>query len=335
MALTSDQYQSIMLTYAEKQDRHRRELERRRAGVYAAIPEYRALEESVPAKSLSYLTASLEAGADADGFDPAGAEASLKKEFEAAAQKKKDLLVSHGYPENYLEPLYDCPVCRDTGFTDGHKCRCFIRQEVSLLYSQSHVCELARTENFSVLSEKWYKGVDLQRFHKAAEASRLFVREFDTHSRSLYFYGTVGTGKSFLSVCIAHDLIESGHSVLYFSAISLFEKISSYSFDYKARESLAGLYEDLYGCDLLIIDDLGTETTNTFVTSQLFACINERHLRGRSTLISTNLSLAELQARYSDRVFSRITSDYSIFQFTGNDIRLQKKLLAKQAAPPD
>jgi DNA replication protein DnaC len=328
MALTSDQYQSIMLTYAEKQDRHRRELERRRAGVYAAIPEYRALEESVPAKSLSYLTASLEAGADADGFDPAGAEASLKKEFEAAAQKKKDLLVSHGYPENYLDPPYECPDCRDTGYIGTEKCHCFRQKEISLLYHQSHIRTLAETENFSTLSESWYTGEDLDRFHKAVVASRQFIKEFDSVRRNLYFYGTVGTGKSFLSVCIARDLIESGHSVIYFSASDLFDRISEYSFDYKSREQLSRLYDDLYGCDLLIIDDLGTEMTNVFVTSQLFACINERHLREKATIISTNLSLSELQGRYSDRVFSRVSSLYDIYRFTGMDIRIQKARLA-------
>jgi DNA replication protein DnaC len=159
-------------------------------------------------------------------------------------------------------------------------------------------------------------------------SSRQFIKEFDSVRRNLYFYGTVGTGKSFLSVCIARDLIESGHSVIYFSASDLFDRISEYSFDYKSREQLSRLYDDLYGCDLLIIDDLGTEMTNVFVTSQLFACINERHLREKATIISTNLSLSELQGRYSDRVFSRVSSLYDIYRFTGMDIRIQKARLA-------
>ena len=118
---------------------------------------------------------------------------------------------------------------------------------------------------------------------------------------------------------------EKGHSVIYFSASGLFDLLARHSFDFKSKESLPGLYEDLYNCDLLIIDDLGTEITNTFVNSQLFSCMNERHLRRKSVLISTNLSLAEIRDRYSDRIFSRITSNYSLCKLTGTDIRILKK----------
>jgi DNA replication protein DnaC len=136
----------------------------------------------------------------------------------------------------------------------------------------------------------------------------------------------VGTGKSFLSGCIAKELIENGHSVIYFSASGLFETLSQFSFDYKNKDELHGIYEDLYSCDLLIIDDLGTELTNNFVTSQLFSCLNERHMRRKSTIISTNLSLEELRNRYSDRIFSRITSNYNLCKLSGPDIRIYKKL---------
>ena len=151
--------------------------------------------------------------------------------------------------------------------------------------------------------------------------------EFDEVYRNLYLYGTVGTGKSFLSVCIARELLESGHSVLYFSAAALFDRLSMYSFDPKVREELRSFTSDLYGCDLLIIDDLGTELTSQFISAQLFTCLNERHLSRKSTVISTNLSLKEMQARYSDRVFSRITNDYDLYKLTGNDIRVLKRRL--------
>ena len=138
----------------------------------------------------------------------------------------------------------------------------------------------------------------------------------------------MGTGKSFLSAYIAKSLIESGHSVIYFSAVSLTDMLSKYAFDYKSRSDFSDPCNDLYECDLLIIDDLGTEVTNTFVASQLFSCLNERHLRRKATIISTNLSLEELRDRYSDRVFSRITSNYTICKLTGPDIRMYKKRAA-------
>ncbi len=126
--------------------------------------------------------------------------------------------------------------------------------------------------------------------------------------------------------------MQRGISVIYFSASGLFDTLARYAFDIKSKEALHDLCEDLYSCGLLIIDDLGTEITNSFVTSQLFTCLNERHLRGRSVLISTNLSLEELRDRYSDRIFSRITSHFTLCKLTGPDVRLLKKRLSN--APP-
>ena len=154
---------------------------------------------------------------------------------------------------------------------------------------------------------------------------RNFIKNFNQDYHNILFYGTVGTGKSFLSGCIAKELIDQGCSVIYFSSSSLFDMLARYSFDYKEKEALQDFCEDIYGCDLLIIDDLGTEITNTFVASQLFSCLNERGLRKKAMIISTNLSLEELRDRYSDRIFSRITSFFSLCKLTGQDIRICKK----------
>ena len=165
----------------------------------------------------------------------------------------------------------------------------------------------------------------MERFQKAVSISKDFVQNFKQDYHNLFFYGTVGTGKSFLSGCVANELLQKGYSVIYFSASGLFETLARYSFDANSKESLYDFYDDLYNCDLVIIDDLGTEMTNSFVSSQLFACLNERLLRRNATIISTNLSLEELRNRYSDRVFSRITSNYELCKLTGPDIRMSKK----------
>ena len=159
------------------------------------------------------------------------------------------------------------------------------------------------------------------------------MQNFKEDYHNLFFYGTVGTGKSFLSGCIAKELLETGNSVIYFSASGMFELLAMYSFD-AVKESLYGLYDDLYDCDLLIIDDLGTEITNNFVTSQLFSCLNQRHLRQKATLISTNISLEELRDRYSDRIFSRITSSFTLCKLTGPDIRILKRRMANTTIDP-
>lgn len=233
-------------------------------------------------------------------------------------------MISAGFPADYLEPVYDCPDCKDTGYKNGEKCRCFKQQMISLLYEQSNIHKLLETENFSRLSYEYYSGEDLAAFERAVSICRSFINEFDQKYANLFFYGTVGCGKSFLSCCVAKELIEAGHSVIYFSAIGLFEFLSRYSFDHKNKENLYNAFEDLYNCDLVIIDDLGTEITNSFVTSELFSCLNERHIRKRSTIISTNLSLGELRDRYSDRIFSRITSNYEVCKLSGQDIRMHK-----------
>lgn len=184
------------------------------------------------------------------------------------------------------------------------------------------------TENFGSLSYDYYAGEDLEKFTRAVQICQNFVKTFNKGYRNLFFYGTVGTGKSFLSCCIAKELIDQGNLVIYFSASQLFDILSKSTFDKDSAEAASGISDDICDCDLLIIDDLGTELTNSFVSSQLFACLNNRHLRKKATIITTNLSLGELRDRYSDRIFSRITSNYDICKLTGRDIRMLKKTAA-------
>ncbi len=320
MALTNEQYDGIMRSYAEKRARHRRALTERKETIYRAIPAYRELEDSVPATAAEALRARLNMGGSSARSNSDATAALLQ-----IAERKKALLLANGYPADYLTLTYDCPDCKDTGYHDGVKCHCLRQQEISILYDQSHLEVLVKEQNFEAMTDRYYTGDDLQRFHLAVHKSRAFVQNFNQEFNNLYFYGTVGTGKSFLSICIAKEILESGHSVLYFSSASLFDRLSTYAFDYQAKSSMRALLDDLYECDLLIIDDLGTELTNQFVSTQLFACLNERHLNKKATVISTNLSLEELQKRYSDRVFSRITSGFTLCKLTGRDIRLLKR----------
>ena len=305
-----------MRGYMQKQSRRHQLTLQRRDEVYARIPEFRQLSDRVSEIAVDYLHSRLGEKRDDTIVSPAF----VRPQLEEIAAKKRELLASHGFPEDYLTVSPECPFCNDTGFVNGQKCRCFRRKEVEILYSHSHLKELVAEQNFDLLSESFYQGEDLKRFRIAAAACRRMAAEFDTAYRNLYLYGTVGTGKSFLSICIAREVLESGHSVLYFSAAAMFDKLSMYSFDVRTKEELRS-----FECDLLIIDDLGTELTNQFISAQLFACLNERHLNRKSTVISTNLSLAEMQARYSDRVFSRITNDYELYKLTGSDIRVLKR----------
>ena len=318
MPLSNSQYDSIIRTYEEKQNRNRYLSDERRAYVYRNVDGYKELEDSISSISVEQGKKLLE------GDETALAE--LRQILRNLSEAKQSLLLSAGLPADYLEPVYDCPDCHDTGYIEGTKCHCFKQAEISLLYEQSNISRLLEKENFSTLSYEYYQGEDLRRFQTAVDACKKFTEKFVFDYHNLFFYGTVGTGKSFLSGCVAKELIERGHSVIYFSAVRLFETLSQISFAYKNKEELQGMHGDLYRCDLLIIDDLGTELTNNFVTTQLFSCLNERHMRLKPTIISTNLSLEEIRNRYSDRIFSRITSNYQMYKLSGPDIRIYKKL---------
>lgn len=316
MALTNAQYEKISRGYENRRTKNRHLLNDRRDYVYSHVDGYRELEDSVAGVSVEHGKRLL--SGDESAIDE------LHAIIEDLSAMKRQLLISFGLPENYLEPIYDCPVCQDTGYVDGQKCNCFKQQMVSLLYEQSNIQDMLGSVDFSCVSDEYYKGEDLDLFRQTFASCHDFAEQFGSVYQNLLLYGTVGTGKSFLSGCIAKVLLEKGYSVIYFSAVGLFELLAKYSFDTKNKDSLYNMYEDLYNCDLVIIDDLGTEVTNSFVASQLFSCLNERHLRHKSTLISTNLSLAELKDRYSDRIFSRITSNYLVRKLSGPDIRMYK-----------
>ncbi|MBQ7360230.1 MAG: ATP-binding protein [Lachnospiraceae bacterium] len=322
MALTNAQFESIIKGYEDTQDRNRHIMTSRRDYVYAHIPEYHALDSQVSSLSIAHAKKML--------FGDASSVEELKEQIAHIGSQKIALLEAHGLPADYLDPIYECKDCKDTGYIDGAKCHCFKQQIIELLYNQSNIKVLLEQDNFSNLSYEYYEGEDLVRFENAVKTCKDFVANFDQDYSNLFFCGTVGTGKSFLSGCVAKELLDTGHSVIYFSSIDLFDTLAKYAFDSKSKVSLYNIHEDLYNCDLVIIDDLGTELTNSFVVSSLFSLLNERHLRRKSTIISTNLALEDLRDSYSDRIFSRITSQFKLCKLTGSDIRIIKKRMANR-----
>jgi len=313
-----DIYKKIISEYEQIQFRNRHLLDLRKNEVYEAIPEYREISDSISALCVGQAKKMLL------GDDSALSE--MKKELHRLTERKAQLLSEHGYPADYLDEIFDCPNCRDTGYlSDNSKCHCMKKRLQYYLYDQSGLSKLVETENFDNLSLEYYDGEDKVNFEKAVQNARKFIDSFGSHYRNLFFCGTVGTGKSFLSCCIAKELMADGHSVLYFSAGTLFQKLSELTFGTKEKEALGQFKNDITNCDLLIIDDLGTELVNSFVSSELFSILNTRHLNEKSTIISSNLSLKDIRDYYSDRIFSRMVSNYDFFKFTGQDIRKLKK----------
>lgn len=313
MALSNAQYDQIKKKYDDRQLARHYELEKRLAYVNEHVDGFKEVNDSISSLCLKQAELLL------DG--KASALSDLKESIAILKQQKLALLKQASLPDNYLEIPYICSDCQDTGYINGQKCHCFKQQALSLLYDKSNLKEYLDSVDFSMVSDKYYDGEDLIHFQDSYQKSINFINNFKNDYQNLYFYGTVGTGKSFLSSCIAKALMQKGHSVIYFSASGLMDVISNYSFNHKQRHENEAAYHDIYECDLLIIDDLGTESINDFTISQLFTCLNERSLRKKSVIISTNLSLKELRDYYSERIFSRIVGNFLFCKMTGPDIR--------------
>ena len=313
MALSNAQYDQIKKKYDDRQLARHYELEKRLAYVNEHVDGFKEVNDSISSLCLKQAELLL------DG--KASALSDLKESIAILKQQKLALLKQASLPDNYLEIPYICSDCQDTGYINGQKCHCFKQQALSLLYDKSNLKEYLDSVDFSMVSDKYYDGEDLIHFQDSYQKSINFINNFKNDYQNLYFYGTVGTGKSFLSSCIVKALMQKGHSVIYFSASGLMDVISNYSFNHKQRDENEAAYHDIYECDLLIIDDLGTESINDFTISQLFTCLNERSLRKKSVIISTNLSLKELRDYYSERIFSRIVGNFLFCKMTGPDIR--------------
>ncbi len=326
MSLTAYQYNLTRHEYDEDRRTAIREADERRDHVYANIAGFRELSDRAASLSLEYTKKALGGEREALRELP-----SMLKEI---SDEKARLLKENGLPEDYLEPVYRCRDCKDTGYIGRDKCHCFKRKETAILYERSGMGMILDGADFDKLSEQYYSGEDLDHFRESKQKSLSFVNKFGSDYQTLLFYGTVGTGKSLMSACIASRLLRAGCSVLYFSASSLFDELANATFG-RSRESDNGIEASpagdlIYGCDLLIIDDLGTEMTNNFTVSELFSLLNDRFLHKNPVIISTNLSLEEIKNRYSDRIFSRLVGGFEFCRLSGPDIRLANRFIANR-----
>lgn len=324
MALSNSQYDIIQKKYDEKRRLHRQEADKRKEEIFLKVPDFKKLEMDMIDMSMDYARKNITGHGSKEEKEKSMEEYHAKM-LDVRLMKNR-LLVEHGYPKDYLDVHYDCLECKDTGYVDGEKCTCFKCMEVEFLYDKSQIKELLAVNNFQNLSYDYCRNEeDLAYFKNAVTTCRNFVNNFNSDYHNLFFYGTVGTGKSFLSGCVAKELMDRGCAVVYFSAVNLFQSISNLFYD-KDRTPLNSLLDTLYTSDLLIIDDLGAEMTNEFIKSQLFSIINERVLRRKSIVISTNYTLEEFGKTYSERLYSRLYESFEIIKLTGCDIRREKKL---------
>lgn len=336
MPLTNTQYDAVMRHYDALQEQNRYDQSARMEEVYLHVPEMAGLDDELASRSMEAARARI--------ADPGADLSAYRQAMKEISERRRRLLIRSGYPEDYLDLHFHCPLCHDTGFVDGQRCSCFERIAADMLYGSISLRDELSRENFAHFSFDYYSDtiVDsttgltpLASAKRAYAAAREVAGTAGTGSANLFLYGNTGTGKTFLSHCITEEALRNGCYVLYFSAPELFDVLGG---AFRGRDAGGGasLYRNssrdtaramIREAGLLVIDDLGTELVNAFTSSELFRIINERLESRRSTVISSNLSIEHLREKYSERVFSRIISNYKVVALTGEDIRIRKKFL--------
>ena len=328
-------YDGKLLALARRrleEQRIENEAERRRRTeqVYAEIPEIRALDLELRRQmaELARLTF---------GHAPDLEErlAALRRENLDAQARRCELLVGHGYPISYLDEIVSCPVCRDTGMVEGKVCDC-----LKTLYNRELTRELGTLlqhgdESFERFDLALYSDTPLEGDKIAPRRAmgnilhtcRQFAEDFPDVSSNLLFQGNPGLGKTYLSACIARVVAEKGCSVCYDSAAAAFEAFEQQRFarDGEAADAAARRVKRMLDCDLMILDDLGTEMVTSLTVSALYTLLNTRLTRKKPMIISTNLGDEQLLQSYGPQIFSRLKGEFLIMKFIGRDIRLMKK----------
>lgn len=329
--LNNSLYQTIMRDFNRRQAEQKHQQDMRIQHIYETIPEYKVLDQDI----VSLCAQEARMRILKPEADHSSSQNALRSQIDAIRKTQKELLFKAGLPENYPDLHYVCPVCKDTGFFENDLCECFRKAAAKLIYDQSQIASIIERENFQTFDMNFYPEEIDPRFgispadnmRAVLDACGRFIDNFETKHANLFITGDTGVGKSFLTHCIANELLKRSHSVLYLSAFDLIEAFEKHTFG-RGDACDDDFYEDtlfdsILNCDALIIDDLGTETVNNFTVSQLFLCLNHRQEHRKSTIISTNLPVEAIQDIYSERISSRIISYYDIFLIFGEDIRIQ------------
>lgn len=250
----------------------------------------------------------------------------IKNENRVLSDAKRELLVSNGFPEDYLDIKYSCDRCNDTGYVGTNMCSCMKKALVKEAYNHSGLGKFLKTQTFKNFDISYYEeGSDREHMQAVLDMAKKYVSDFGKPEKdsNLLFVGTTGLGKTHITTAIAKGVIDKAYDVVYDSAQNIIRAFESERFD---KDERAGLEAQRYfECDLLIIDDLGTEFKNSFTQTCLYNLLNTRINAGKSMIISTNIdSTPKLLEAYDDRITSRLLGNFRPFKFVGKDIRLSK-----------
>ena len=327
MATRTQIYREVMREYDALRAEKAAQMRQRREAVYRRLPRVKEIEDALA--MLGIQTAKLVLASPGDIM---AATANMQAEQKALQTERQQLLEGAGLTPQMLEMEYACSACQDTGYVGNTPCNCLKRRIMDKMYDQSNIRRIVQVENFDsfdlrLYSDRVSKKEGISPRENATNILRqglAFVERFGEESGNLLLYGPTGLGKTFLCSCIAKELLDKGYVVLYLTAGQLFRKLEEIRFSKEEDQEQEDWDKELLEADLLIIDDLGTEFSTLFTTSELFRLLNDRKLSGKSVMISTNLNPEEITNQYSDRITSRLR-EYRVLQFFGEDIRLVKK----------
>lgn len=315
----------VLKEYELLQDKEKSLQQQRQSEIYSKIPKIKKVDEQISSIGFEIASAIFK-GIDAESYL-----SEQKRRLTDLKIQKAELLTESGYPMDYLEIKYKCSRCKDTGYIGAEKCHCFKQRIIDKYYRQSNLKDILSKENFdsfniNLYSTEKYAGEALSPRKNMEEILTYcigYANSFKTSAENLFFYGNSGLGKTFLSNCIAKELLDKEYVVIYQTSSALIELLRNSRFDENSQKDII---KDIMDCDLLIIDDLGTEPATPYSQSELFNIINGRILSGRKMLISTNFLLEDITKTYPERITSRIFGNFTMFKFYGDDIRIKNNI---------
>jgi len=299
----------------------------RQEEVYTKVPRIKEIDAEIAKTGLLIATSMLQ---NSQSYEESLNK--IKTEMERLKREKAILMTENNIPLEYLDINYTCNICNDTGFLkNGAKCNCLKQELINRAYKMSGLQHVLERENFktfdiNIFSAEPFEGEKLsprENMLNILNRCEGFCINFDEdNEENLLFYGTTGLGKTFMCNCIAKSLLDRGKIVIYQTAFKILEIIEEHTFRKNPNQDIdESNYNLLYESDLLIIDDLGTELTNTFTNTEIFNIINTRLFKRKKTIISTNLSLMEIAERYDNRTYSRVFGKFTPLKFYGPDLR--------------
>lgn len=318
--------QELASIYENIRETEKRNLEARRKEIAENHPEIMNLDNLIQKKCLNLSLSMLKGISEEEILK-------FKEEITDLRYKKYELLVSKGFDPEYLNLHYRCKKCKDEGYIGVHKCNCYKNKLIRLYYRNSDLEDSIKFNNFNTFDISLYSNhrIGEDKFTPRRNIENIleyvkgdFIPNFKGSSDNILFYGNSGTGKTFLTCCIAKELLDKGYLVVYKTSDELIKALREIRFT-----NNSDLEDIIINCDLLVIDDLGAEQLTDFSATELFTLINKKILKKKKMIISTNLSLPMITKTYSERIASRLLGNFKLYKFYADDIRIQLNLKSR------